>query len=276
MLFTIKDSVGLRPRILIILIAISIIATIITLYLPSLIFYIYKDSSCKPSFENVINLIDVIISGLAFAGLIVTIIIQMNELELTRNELKNSVAAQNASQIALNKQLNQMDNSNKINALSSYIGSKNYSDSTDKKEIANAILQNITEKLFSDEDYSECLVPKFIKSDETLYNSIYFTCVGPSVRIEEIICDKSKIIFNIYSLYEGGKSLITNSSIGELKTIERGNYYRIHIIHASSNDPVQVVLKVKGLVVQRTYKVTITLDPQNLNKIDSVFGVQPT
>lgn len=58
---------------------------------------------------------------MAFAGLIATIFIQMKELELTREELRKSSEAQQKSEQALSEQVEQMNKTAKLNALSSIV-----------------------------------------------------------------------------------------------------------------------------------------------------------
>lgn len=65
--------------------------------------------------------INALFSGLAFAGLIYTIFLQMKELELTRDELRKTSDAQQKSEKALSEQVNQMEKAAKLNALSSII-----------------------------------------------------------------------------------------------------------------------------------------------------------
>lgn len=107
--------------------------------------------------------INALFTGLAFAGIIVTIILQRNELALqreelklqrqelidTRNELRRSADAQEESQRAMSKQFNAMSLSARINghgAILEYYGSiavhkmsRGMPDSSEKKMADNNI-----------------------------------------------------------------------------------------------------------------------------------------
>lgn len=69
--------------------------------------------------------INALFSWLAFAWLIYTIFLQMKELELTRDELRKSSEAQQKSEKALAEQVNQMEKTAKLNALSSLLDHHN-------------------------------------------------------------------------------------------------------------------------------------------------------
>ncbi|GGI57815.1 hypothetical protein [Winogradskyella haliclonae] len=83
--------------------------------------------------------LNTLFSGLAFAGIIFTILLQRKELSLQREELKEtrrelarSAEAQEKSQIALNKQSKYTLNASRINALSTLIENCNSIISNDR------------------------------------------------------------------------------------------------------------------------------------------------
>ena len=66
-------------------------------------------------------MINALFSGLAFAGIIIAILLQKEELELQRNDLKRSADAQDKTQEALNAQLKVMVETAKLNCLPTLI-----------------------------------------------------------------------------------------------------------------------------------------------------------
>jgi hypothetical protein len=121
------------------------------------------------TFGDMYGALNAIFAGFAFAGIIITIIMQKEELmltrkemELTRKELEKSTVAQEQSQGALKKQLKNMELTTKMDFLNKYIVS--ISDNKAKKDehyAANAILAAITEKQFLSKENLDIIKPIF-------------------------------------------------------------------------------------------------------------------
>lgn len=112
------------------LILISLVAFIIVLGLWILNYFLLKDESNenKAAFGNMFGPISALFSGLAFAGVIITILLQGKELALqrlelkdTREELKRSADAQEKSERALIRQAENLKISAKLTALNTLV-----------------------------------------------------------------------------------------------------------------------------------------------------------
>ena len=118
----------------------------------------------RGTFGDMFGALNAIFSGFAFAGVIITIIMQMKELELTRNELKKSAEAQDKSQQALNEQLQSMQVTTKLDTLNKYIEQSHKNDDAFKIELAQNIITSITEDIFQLDEYSHLTKPRLISS----------------------------------------------------------------------------------------------------------------
>lgn len=94
----------------------------------SIYFYIdgWRD---RGTFGDMFGAINALFSGLAFAGIIFTILLQREELklqrkelELTRGELTRTASAQEASQEELSRQADTLQKTAQINAITTLIG----------------------------------------------------------------------------------------------------------------------------------------------------------
>ena len=108
----------------------TLIVIVVVIWLLSAVFIIYflDDWSDRGTFGDLFGAVNGLFSGLAFAGLIYTIVLQKqdlelqrNEIHLNRNELKKSAKAQEKSEKALNAQVEQMKITSKLNALNTII-----------------------------------------------------------------------------------------------------------------------------------------------------------
>lgn len=93
-----------------------------------IIFYATSSWADRGTIGDMFGAVNALFSGLAFVGLIYTIIMQrqeikMNrqEIEMNRKELKKSASAQIKSQVALKEQVRQTHLTAKINAISTVI-----------------------------------------------------------------------------------------------------------------------------------------------------------
>lgn len=108
--------------------------------------YIYSELTDRASFGDSFGLINSLFSGLAFAGIIYTILLQRKELSLqrkelqeTREELKRSATAQEKSEKQQKRQSENLKMTAKLNALSTLISY--YSDVETKNKMLNSSKQ---------------------------------------------------------------------------------------------------------------------------------------
>lgn len=108
----------------------TLIIVVVVIWVLSAFFIIYflDDWSERGTFGDLFGAVNGLFSGLAFAGLIYTIVLQKQDIELQRNEiqmnrteLKKSAKAQEKSEKALNDQVEQMKITSKLNALNTII-----------------------------------------------------------------------------------------------------------------------------------------------------------
>lgn len=135
----------------------------------SIIYYVIVDANSddRGTFGDMFGSLTAIFSGFAFAGVIITIIMQMKELELTRIELQRSADAQEKSQKALNEQLRSMQITSKIDSLNQYLRLIDKEQENDKAFIANQIIKETTENLFYSKEHDHITRPNLV-------------CPGPS------------------------------------------------------------------------------------------------
>jgi hypothetical protein len=102
------------------------IVLVIVLWLANLLGMVCLDFANRGTFGDMFGASNALFSGLAFAGIIYTIALQRKELELQRKELREtklalekSAKAQELSERALSKQVESMELSAKLNALTS-------------------------------------------------------------------------------------------------------------------------------------------------------------
>ncbi len=95
-----------------------------------LIFYSFDTWGDRGTFGDAFGAINSLFSGLAFAGIVYTILLQRKELTLqrmelveTRKELRRSADAQEKSEQALSMQIKSMQTAAKLNALNSLVES---------------------------------------------------------------------------------------------------------------------------------------------------------
>lgn len=117
----ITSNIGLLTKMIFLVIIIWIVSTI-------LIIFGLNNWSDRGTFGDLFGAVNALFSGLAFAGLIYTIVLQKQDLELQRNEitlnraeLKKTAKAQQNSEKALIEQVEQMKKASKLNALKTLI-----------------------------------------------------------------------------------------------------------------------------------------------------------
>ena len=106
-----------------------IVVLAVWLIYASLLYLLSDKWDHRGAFGDMFGAINALFSGLAFAGIIFTILLQKeelrlqrNELELTREELKRTASAQEASQKELSKQAETLQKTAQINAINTLIG----------------------------------------------------------------------------------------------------------------------------------------------------------
>jgi len=90
-----------------------------------LVIHFYGNPTNANDFGGMFGAINALFSGLALAGIIYAIIIQRQELILTREELSRTAKAQIASAKALEKQLELQIDASRLTALSALVNSAN-------------------------------------------------------------------------------------------------------------------------------------------------------
>ncbi|HLO55642.1 MAG TPA: hypothetical protein VK169_15220 [Saprospiraceae bacterium] len=143
-------------------ICLSILALTIIYFLA--INYLSPESNrneTRGTFGDLFGGLNAIFSGFAFAGVIITILMQMKELELTRDELKKSVIAQDKSQKAINSQLKHMQSATRVESVKNIVDVYDEREDNDKKEIAKQILERLTESILYDEEFLDIVTPNF-------------------------------------------------------------------------------------------------------------------
>ena len=128
----------------------------------SIVYYRYVTSEFKApqnssDFGDTFGGLSAIFAGLALVGVILTLIVQMDELILTRKELKNSSDA-------LNNQFKSMELTTLLDSMNNFIkySPTNSASDLSKKNAAKAILLLETEKLFNKEEYIGITRSEFI------------------------------------------------------------------------------------------------------------------
>ena len=116
-----NSKIGLLTKMIVLVLAIWILSTI-------LIIFGLDNWSDRGTFGDLFGAVNALFSGLAFAGLIYTIVLQKKDLELQRSEialnraeLKKTAKAQQNSEKALIEQVEQMKVASKLNALKTLI-----------------------------------------------------------------------------------------------------------------------------------------------------------
>lgn len=116
-----KSNIGILTKMIILVLIIWILSAI-------LILYGLDDWADRGTFGDLFGAVNALFAGLAFAGLIYTILLQKQDLTLqrkeiaqNRTELKKSANAQQKSEQALVEQVEQMKITAKLNALKTLI-----------------------------------------------------------------------------------------------------------------------------------------------------------
>lgn len=104
------------------------VCIIVGLWFITLFSLVFFDATIRGTFGDMFGSINALFSGLALAGIIITILLQRQELELqrqelkeTKEELKRSATAQENSEIALKRQAENLKISAKLSALSTLL-----------------------------------------------------------------------------------------------------------------------------------------------------------
>jgi len=160
---------------LFILISLGII--FLTLIFPGILGLFFHTPETRGAAGDMYGVLNTLFSGLAFAGVIITILMQMNELELsrkelelTRNEMERSALAQEGSQQALNNQLMNMKRASQIEAMVSYMQSHSKPEEYDQHEVSKRVLSSLVDELFYDDKYLKYVKPEITHLNQGWYN----------------------------------------------------------------------------------------------------------
>ncbi len=131
----------------------------------SVIFYYYKVSERFPdphaasAFGDMFGGLSALFSGLSFAGVIIAILMQMQELKLTREEMAKSVEAQKGSQDAPTSQLEQMELINTFQMVDDYFKGFDENGERDKFRIVKDVRDQLTKDLFYQTRFDKSVSP---------------------------------------------------------------------------------------------------------------------
>lgn len=178
----------------------SVIFLVVSFY--PLIIGIFFHSSQERGFAgDMYGALNTLFSGLAFAGIIITIIMQMKELELTREELQKSAEAQQGTFSALTQQLENMKYSSQIDAIKKYIESLDTFNDEDKIIIAKSVLSDLVDNVFHSSEYIRYMRPNISKINiepykENIHQNYTLKSVKVSLKNYGASCYIKNIVIN--------------------------------------------------------------------------------
>ena len=214
--------------------------------------------------------LNTVFSGLAFAGIIVTIIMQMKELRISREQLIRSATAQDKTQKALNKQLTSLQSSSQIEAVEKYLQSLEEYEG-EKKRIANEVIKRLTLNVFRLEQFRELTSPEF--AVRTILSPIQYKFlihnIGAQFEFETINNqDRLDIFFN-----EDGDHEI---AIGNV--IYWDSYFHILLDKSAKKKRYVIELHIISTVTRIRSGLAIIIDstpePATIDIVPMVFGQQ--
>lgn len=214
-------------------------------------FILNSNSENRGTFGDMFGSLNAVFSGFAFAGVIITIIMQMKELELTRKELRRSAEAQDKSQIALNEQLKSMQLTSKIDSLNQYISLLNPKDDKEKLYLANTIVKSATEALFYLKEHDNLTKPNigFLRT----------------TRITRPPLSKSGGIECEFQLYNYGADLVDfeidlpSEVVFKGKTTEIIHQGTLHFTSEGKHYDFEIPMRYKGKIVQNKWKQVLII-----------------
>lgn len=243
----------------------------------------------RGTFGDLFGGLNAIFSGFAFAGVIITILMQMKELELTREELRKSVEAQDKSQKALNLQLKNMQSTTRIESVKNIIETYSHRDESDKKEVAKSILEKLVEDVFYDQDFLQMVKPiieitkepklqgpkksnsrfvEFEKYDKTKSNQIVieFENKGASYIINDTTTtdttkDKINVKYSqIVTKSSGGSTTTSYPALKNGNLIERNSRFRMIINNFKDQKELRIGVSLEGDFVKHKYEQHIYIN----------------
>jgi len=225
-----------------------------------------SSSNARGTFGDMFGGLNAIFSGFAFAGIIITILMQMDELSLTRDELRKSAEAQYESQIALNKQLQSMNMTSRIETVKGYIDAFGSTADRDKKLIAKSVLAELTEQLFYEDEFSEIVKPKIQLNNYKIYQVNSHSPVNLNFEIKNIGPSFKAKLEITYSNNENSKAQVwrlerqknvtksLSHSFGSL--FEKDKEFRISISPIYITEPIKFKITYVGDLVKETWEQT--------------------
>lgn len=262
---------------------------------------LHDDDSSRGTFGDLFGGLTATFTGFAFAGVIITIIMQMKELELTREELKKSVDAQDKTQKALNMQLKHMQSTTRIESVKDVISIYSQRDEQDKKEIAKAILERLTEEIFYDSEFVDLVTPKveirnrlqlrgkritgrqeirYEDYDEEKKNhvTLEFRNTGPAFRMSaEVTSITSNPLTIKYSGVvetwpSGGGVHTSYPALNEGNLVERDSIFRMTIGGITNEREIEVNMNYEGAFIKHSFSQRLLLN-RNGSTISSSLGL---
>ena len=190
----------------------------------------------RGTFGDMFGFVNALFSGLALSGIIITIIMQMKELELTRTELSKTAKAQDESQKALNEQLKVMKNQSMIETLENHKKTLTSKGEWEKVRIANEVISLKTEMYLRQSQFDIFTMPRLLFISSSLEPN--------TPRAKEVS-------FIIQYKNEGASAIISNELLipGLLRHQPKNNK-----INRNS------LLAYKGKLIPGTYVLSIDLN----------------
>jgi hypothetical protein len=239
----------------------------------------------RGTFGDLFGGLNAIFSGLAFAGVIVTILMQMKEMDLTRKELKKSATAQEKSQLALNNQLINMQLSSKINSINNFIESHNGIEELNKKEIGKVILNKLTEQIFYSSEYEPFIQPVLIIEKKAILETGQYIqgdrVISPpksEFSSYSIIIKNNGSSFNLETSFEEERNKeltihrakprklsgnrVKNEHLKINEPIERNSLLRLTISQITKEPDIKLRLKMTGVFVPHVWEQLLIINIQ--------------
>lgn len=255
----------------------------------------------RGTFGDLFGGLNAIFSGFAFAGVIITILMQMKELDLTRKEMRKSVEAQDKSQSALNLQLKNMQSNSRIESVKNIIETYSERDELDKKEVAKLILEKLVEDVFYDKEFLQYVKPKIIfssnpilrgqrnfksqfggyeKYDSSKSNQIIIECEnrGASFIINSTSTPDSEIKVNFTQILiknSGGQITTSYPSLKNGNLIERNSKFQVLINNFKDQKHLRIFIQIEGDFVKHKYELILNIERSEANiQVESEFFTQ--
>jgi len=229
----------------------------------------FQISNKASEYGDSFGALNAVFSGLAFAGVIVTVLIQMEELRATREELRKSALAQEESSKALNEQLRVAKLSSNMEILTNYINRlKNSNDnySNEKSFKAGELINLTIREIYLKPEYYNLIKPNLWITDYKPKSEVL-------KRLNKINFDNSKFYFQLGN--NGHTFKLTSAS-----QIKDNNYLEIYRSDSGNNelllpcplemlltDEMHVIYNLRCLVTSFDWQIEMFVYPNHSNQI---------